>query len=70
METLLWEKKIVVALGHSALGKTFPEQKEAVKNAASAIADLVEAKYDIVIYSQQRYPGRYDTFCNERVQPS
>ena len=28
-------KKIVVALGHSALGKTFPEQKEAVKNAAS-----------------------------------
>ena len=36
-------KKIVVALGHSALGKTFPEQKEAVKNAAAAIADLVEA---------------------------
>lgn len=42
-------KKIVVALGHSALGKTFPEQKEAVKNAARAIADLVEAKYQIVI---------------------
>ena len=34
-------KKIVVALGHSALGKTFPEQKEAVKNAAAAIADFV-----------------------------
>ncbi len=42
-------KKIVVALGHSALGKTFPEQKEAVRNAASAIADLVEAKYNLVI---------------------
>ncbi|MBO5484462.1 MAG: carbamate kinase [Lachnospiraceae bacterium] len=42
-------KKIVVALGHSALGKTFPEQQEAVKHAASAIADLVEAKYQIVI---------------------
>lgn len=42
-------KRIVVALGHSALGKTFPEQKEAVKNAARAIADLVEAKYQIVI---------------------
>lgn len=42
-------KRIVVALGHSALGKTFPEQKEAVKNAATAIADLVEAKYEIVI---------------------
>lgn len=42
-------KKIVVALGHSALGKTFPEQKEAVKNTASAIADLIEAKYQVVI---------------------
>ena len=42
-------KKIVVALGHSALGKTFPEQKEAVKNAAAAIADLIEAKYQVVI---------------------
>ncbi len=42
-------KKVVVALGHSALGKTFPEQKEAVKNAAASIADLVEAKYQIII---------------------
>ncbi|MCD7824922.1 MAG: carbamate kinase [Clostridiaceae bacterium] len=42
-------KKVVVALGHSALGKTFPEQKEAVKNAAAAIADLVEAKNQVVI---------------------
>ena len=50
-------KKIVVALGHSALGKTFPEQKEAVKDAASAIADLVEAKYDIVIDSFSHVPA-------------
>ncbi len=42
-------KKVVVALGHSALGKTFPEQKEAVKDAASAIADLIDAKYQVVI---------------------
>ena len=42
-------KKIVVALGHSALGKTFPEQQKAVKKAALAIADLVEAKYQVVI---------------------
>ena len=42
-------KKVVVALGHSAFGKTFPEQQEAIKNAAVAIADLVEAKYDVVI---------------------
>ncbi|WP_312495179.1 carbamate kinase [Anaerosporobacter sp.] len=42
-------KKVVVALGHSAFGKTFPEQQESIKNAAVAIADLVEAKYQVVI---------------------
>ncbi len=42
-------KRVVVALGHSALGKTFPEQKTAVKNAASAIVDLIEAKYQVII---------------------
>ena len=42
-------KRVVVALGHSALGKTFPEQKNAVKKAAMAIVDLIEAKYQVVI---------------------
>lgn len=42
-------KKIVVALGRNAVGKTFPEQQERVKKAAAAIADLVEAKYEVVI---------------------
>ena len=42
-------KKIVVALGRNAFGVTFPEQKKNVKKAAAAIADLVEAKYEIVI---------------------
>ncbi len=42
-------KKIVVALGRNAFGETFPEQKANVTKAASAIADLVEAKYQIVI---------------------
>lgn len=41
--------KIVVAIGRNALGDTFPEQKENVKKAASAIADLVDAKYEVVI---------------------
>lgn len=41
--------KIVVALGRNAFGDTFPEQKESVKKAAKAIADLAEAKYEIVI---------------------
>lgn len=42
-------KKVVVALGRNAFGETFPEQKLNVKKAAKAIADLVEAKYEIVI---------------------
>ncbi|CDC36816.1 MAG TPA: carbamate kinase [Lachnospiraceae bacterium] len=42
-------KKIVVALGRNAFGETFPEQKANVAKAARAIADLVEAKYNIVI---------------------
>ena len=36
------EKTVVVALGHKALGTTLPEQKHATKEAAKAIADLVE----------------------------
>lgn len=42
-------KKIVVVLGRKAFGRSFPEQKDAVKVAATAIADLVEAKYQVVI---------------------
>lgn len=43
------KKKIVVALGREAFGTLIPEQKKAVKRAAVAIADLVEAKYQIII---------------------
>ncbi len=43
------KKKVVVALGHRALGTTLPEQKVAVKNTAKVIADLVEEGYQIVI---------------------
>ncbi len=66
-------KRIVVALGHSALGNTFPEQKEAVKNAASAIADLVEAKYQIVItHSNSHQIGMIHAAMTEysRLEPS
>lgn len=42
-------KRIVVALGRNAFGETFAEQKTNVEKAAKAIADLAEAKYDIVI---------------------
>ena len=42
-------KKVVVALGHRALGTTLPEQKTAVKASAKVLADLVEAGADIII---------------------
>ncbi len=41
--------KVVVALGRNAFGATFPEQQNNIKIAANAIADLVEADYDVVI---------------------
>ena len=42
-------KKIVVALGHKALGTTLPEQKAAVNRSAKLSADLVAAGADVVI---------------------
>ncbi|MDE7212787.1 MAG: carbamate kinase [Lachnospiraceae bacterium] len=42
-------KKIVVALGRSAFGETFPEQKANVALASKAIADIVEEGYQVVI---------------------
>ena len=36
------KKKVVIALGHRALGNTLPEQKEATKRTAKIIARLVK----------------------------
>lgn len=42
-------KKVVVSLGHKALGYTTQMQQDAVKVTAEALADLVEKNYDMVI---------------------
>lgn len=42
-------KKVVVSLGHDALGYTTGAQKDAVKVTAKALADLVEAGYQLTI---------------------
>lgn len=42
-------KKVVVSLGHDALGYTTLEQWDAVKVTAKALADLVEAGYQLTI---------------------
>jgi carbamate kinase len=41
--------KAVVSLGHEALGVTTNEQMNATKNAAKALADLIEAGYQLII---------------------
>lgn len=43
------KRKIVIALGHDALGVTLPKQKEATKKAAKAIADLIQNDCQIVV---------------------
>ncbi|MBO4390991.1 MAG: carbamate kinase [Lachnospiraceae bacterium] len=43
------QKLAVVAIGRNYFGSKIPEQKLAVKEAAMAIADLVQAKYQVVI---------------------
>ncbi len=42
-------RRITIALGHDALGTTLPDQKKATKEAAKAIADLVQDDCEIVI---------------------
>lgn len=60
------KKKVVVALGHRALGTTLPEQKKATRRSAEAIADLVEAGASVVItHSNAPQVGMIHTAMNE-----
>ena len=60
------EKTVVVALGHKALGATLPEQKQATKAAAKAVADLVEDGAHVVIsHSNGPQVGMIHTAMNE-----
>lgn len=43
------KKKIVIALGHEALGTTLPEQKKATRETAKAVADFIKDDYQIVL---------------------
>ena len=42
-------KRIVIALGHNALGTTLPEQQEAAVRTAKAVAEFVAQDYQVVI---------------------
>ena len=43
------QKRIVIALGHQALGTTLPEQQEATVRTAKAVADFIMQDYQVVI---------------------
>lgn len=43
------KKKIVIALGHDALGTTLPEQKVATKNTAKAVVNFIKDDCQVVI---------------------
>lgn len=60
------KKKIVIALGHIALGNTLPEQKLATQKAAKIIADIVEEGYKVVLsHSNAPQVGMIHTAMNE-----
>ncbi|HIW21537.1 MAG TPA: carbamate kinase [Candidatus Dorea intestinavium] len=60
------KKRVVVALGHKALGTTLPEQKEAVKRSAKAIVDLVEKGYQVgITHSNAPQVGMIHAAMNE-----
>ena len=43
------KKRIVIALGHEALGSTLPEQQKAAARTAKAVADFIREDYQVVI---------------------
>lgn len=60
------KKRIVVALGHKALGTTLPEQKKAVKRSAEVLADIVEEGYQLAVcHSNAPQVGMIHTAMNE-----
>ena len=60
------KKRVVVALGHRALGTTLPDQKLAVNSSAVILADLVEEGADLIItHSNAPQVGMIHTAMNE-----
>ena len=41
--------RIVIALGHDALGKTLPKQQEAIKSTSKVIVDLIQKGYAVIV---------------------
>ena len=66
------KKKIVIALGHDALGTTLPEQKSATKRTAKAVVDFIKDDYQVAIsHSNGPQVGMIHTAMSEfcRIYP-
>lgn len=66
------KKRIVIALGHDALGTTLPEQQKAIKRTAKAIAEFVREDEQIIIsHSNGPQVGMIHTAMSEfcRIYP-
>ena len=66
------KKKIVIALGHEALGTTLPEQQEATRRTAKAVADFIRDDYEVIItHSNGPQVGMIHTAMSEfcRIYP-
>ncbi len=60
------KKRIVMALGHNALGTNLPEQKEAVARTAKVIADFIQNSWQVaVVHSNAPQVGMIHTAMNE-----
>ena len=60
------KKRIVIALGHEALGSTLPEQQKAAARTAKAVADFIREDYQVVItHSNEPQVGMIHTAMNE-----
>lgn len=60
------KRKVVIALGHRALGTTFPEQQVAVKKSAKVLAGMAEAGCQLIItHSNAPQVGMIHTAMNE-----
>lgn len=63
------KKRIVIALGHEALGTNLPEQKAAIGPTAQMIADFIQTGWQVaVVHSNAPQVGMIHTAMNELCQ--
>lgn len=60
------KKRIVMALGHRALGTNLPEQKAAVRDTAKMVADFIQEGWQVaLVHSNAPQVGMIHTAMNE-----